>query len=78
MFGIGPMEQGVVLLIALVVFGPKKIPEIARALGSSLTEFKKGARDLEKELHGSTKLPEIESPPQTSVIEEADGAAPKR
>lgn len=47
MFGIGPMELVIVLIIALVIFGPKKIPEIANALGKSINEFKKGSRDLE-------------------------------
>ncbi len=47
MFGIGPMELFVILLIALVVFGPKKIPEIANALGKSINEFKKGAKEIE-------------------------------
>lgn len=47
MFGIGPMELVIVLIIALVIFGPKKIPEIANALGKSINEFKKGSRELE-------------------------------
>lgn len=47
MFGIGPMELVVILAIALVVFGPKKIPEIANALGRSLNEFKKGTAQIE-------------------------------
>ncbi len=62
MFGIGPMELVVVLVIALVVFGPKKIPEIARALGSSLTEFKKGAKDLENEVVKGGHAAEVEAP----------------
>lgn len=47
MFGIGPMELAIILAIALVVFGPKKIPEIANALGRSVNEFKKGSREIE-------------------------------
>ena len=47
MFGIGPMELVIVLIIALVIFGPKKIPEIANALGKSINEFKRGSRDIE-------------------------------
>lgn len=38
--GIGPMEIGIVALIALIVFGPKKLPELGRGLGSGMREFK--------------------------------------
>ena len=38
--GIGPMELIVVLVIALVVFGPKKLPDLGRSLGSGMREFK--------------------------------------
>jgi sec-independent protein translocase protein TatA len=37
---IGPMEIGIVLIIALVVFGPKKLPELGRSLGKGIREFK--------------------------------------
>jgi len=37
---IGPMEIGIVLLIALIVFGPKKLPELGKSLGKGIREFK--------------------------------------
>lgn len=37
---IGPMEIAIVLIIALVVFGPKKLPELGKSLGNGLKEFK--------------------------------------
>lgn len=37
---IGPMEIGIVLLIALIVFGPKRLPELGRGLGGGMREFK--------------------------------------
>ena len=37
---IGPMELVVVLAIALIVFGPKRLPDLAKSLGSSMREFK--------------------------------------
>ena len=41
-FGIGPLELVIVLLILLVIFGAKRLPEIGRSLGSSAREFKSG------------------------------------
>ena len=41
-FGIGPLELVVILLIVLVIFGAKRLPEIGRGLGSSAREFKEG------------------------------------
>jgi sec-independent protein translocase protein TatA len=38
--GIGPMELIVVLVIALIIFGPKKLPDLGRSLGSGMREFK--------------------------------------
>jgi sec-independent protein translocase protein TatA len=37
---IGPLEIGIVLVIALIVFGPKKLPELGKSLGKGIREFK--------------------------------------
>lgn len=48
MFGsIGPQEMLIVLVIALVVLGPSKLPEVARSLGKGVREFKEGLQDGE-------------------------------
>ncbi len=39
-FGIGPLELVVVLIIALVVFGPKRLPELGKSLGDGIREFR--------------------------------------
>jgi sec-independent protein translocase protein TatA len=44
-FGIGPMEGLVVLIIALIILGPKRLPDAGRALGSGLRNFKRGLLD---------------------------------
>jgi sec-independent protein translocase protein TatA len=44
-FGIGPMEGLVVLIIALIILGPKRLPDAGRALGSGLRNFKRGLFD---------------------------------
>ena len=46
---IGLPELGVVLVIALVVFGPKKLPEVGKALGKSLHDFKEAASEDDRE-----------------------------
>ncbi len=43
---IGPMELMVVAVIALVVFGPRRLPEMARTVGKAMSEFKRQAADL--------------------------------
>ncbi len=50
MFNIGPTELIVILLIALIVFGPKRLPEIGKTLGRSLQEFRRASNDLREEL----------------------------
>ena len=50
MFGLGPMELVIVFLIILLVFGAKRIPEIAQGIGKGIMEFKKAARDITDEL----------------------------
>jgi sec-independent protein translocase protein TatA len=45
---IGLPELAIILVVALLIFGPKKIPEIANSLGRSINEFRRGSRDLEE------------------------------
>ncbi len=59
--GIGPLEIGIVLLIVLIIFGPKRIPELGRSLGSGMRGFKdavtgKDTGDEQEELERPTKV----------------------
>jgi sec-independent protein translocase protein TatA len=51
MFGnLGAGEIILILLVVLLLFGAKKIPELARGLGKGMSEFKKGLKDVENEI----------------------------
>jgi len=49
MFGLGYQELLIILVIVLVLFGANRLPELARSLGSSVKEFKKGVSEAQKE-----------------------------
>ena len=55
MFNIGPPELIVILLLALIVFGPKRLPEVGRTLGRSLNEFRRASNDLRREMQVDLK-----------------------
>jgi TatA/E family protein of Tat protein translocase len=63
MFGIGPIEFAVVLVVALLVMGPKKLPELARTLGKGLSEFRRASSDLKRSFDMDLDSHEIKSPP---------------
>jgi sec-independent protein translocase protein TatA len=49
MFGLGYQELLIILVIVLVLFGANRLPELARSLGSSVKEFKKGVNEVTKD-----------------------------
>jgi sec-independent protein translocase protein TatA len=53
MFGLGYQELLLILLILVVIFGASRIPELARSLGSSIKEFKKGATEVKEEVNSA-------------------------
>ena len=53
MFGLGPTEIVVILLVILLLFGAKKLPEFARGLGKGIKEFKKASSDIKDEVNNT-------------------------
>lgn len=51
--GVGPLELVVIFVVALLIFGPKKLPEMGKALGDCLQQFKKASSSLSNDKDGS-------------------------
>jgi Tat protein translocase TatB subunit len=74
MFGIGMPELLVILVVALVVLGPKRLPEVARALGKGLAEFRRATSDINDELQKAQRAVEAEARAAEAARREADAA----
>ena len=71
MFGIGMPELLVILVVALLVLGPKRLPEVARSLGRGMAEFRRASSELR-----NTLTPPLETPPAESAPKAAPPATP--
>jgi Tat protein translocase TatB subunit len=60
MFGIGITELLLILIVALIVLGPEKLPDLAKALGRAYSEFKRAGEELKK------NIAEVEAPEKKS------------
>lgn len=86
MFGIGMPELLVILVVALLVLGPKRLPEVAKMLGRGLAEFRKATSDLTDELRNAQIMLEEEArqaalaqkrkPPAATQAQGAKAAVP--
>lgn len=59
MFGIGSSELVVIILIALLVLGPKRLPEVMKLLGRMMAEFRRMAEEVKKEIGAEANIKEI-------------------
>jgi TatA/E family protein of Tat protein translocase len=61
MFGIGMPEMILILAIALIVIGPKKLPDLAKSLGRAMREFKKATNEFKETMHIDSELSEVKN-----------------
>lgn len=83
MFGsIGMPELVIILVIALIIFGPRKLPELGRSLGKSIGEFKRASNELRNTLDEEIRVEEVKDQKskidaeQTSAIDAATVMTP--
>ena len=63
MFDIGLQELILIFVIALLVFGPKNLPQLGRSLGRAMREFKKASAEFESTIRTNLQIDEIDQPP---------------
>ncbi len=70
----GP-EWIIIFVVVLLLFGAKKIPELARGLGKSMGEFKKARDEFEREIHSAEE--EVSAKTEEKKVKEAAGTEPR-
>ncbi|MFA6147367.1 MAG: Sec-independent protein translocase protein TatB [bacterium] len=80
MFGIGFQEMLIILVVVLIFFGPKRLPDLAKSLGKGIAEFKKASDEVRKGIDEAVKEEseaETQKPPEDlSSYGKAPGSAP--
>ncbi|PPS44172.1 TatA/E family twin arginine-targeting protein translocase [Chroococcidiopsis sp. TS-821] len=64
-FGIGLPEMAVIMIVALLIFGPKKLPEIGRSMGKAVRSFQEASKEFEQEFKREAE--QIEQAVQTTA-----------
>ena len=80
MFGIGFQEMLIILVVVLIFFGPKRLPDLAKSLGKGIAEFKKASEEVRKGIEDAVKEESAEetskTPEDLSAYGKAPGSAP--
>jgi sec-independent protein translocase protein TatA len=80
MFGVGGWEVVLILAVFLLLFGAKRLPDLAKGLGSSIKEFKKATREVTDEIQNAandTPPPAPKAPANTTAQTQTQPAAPQ-
>ena len=64
MFGIGTTELIIIMFIILLIFGAKKLPELAQGLGKGIREFKKASNEIQEELKLDDSTDQLKNSPK--------------
>ena len=73
MFGIGFQEMLIILVVVLIFFGPKRLPDLAKSLGRGIAEFKKASDEVRKGIDEAVREAETD---ETTTGETTTGAPP--
>jgi len=78
MFGLGVPELILIFIVALILFGPKRLPEIGRTLGKAMSEFKKATDELKNTVEREVRMEELKqlSAPMTTPVETVSRTEP--
>ena len=76
MFGIGFQEMLIILVVVLIFFGPKRLPDLAKSLGKGIAEFKKASEEVRKGIEDAVKEESAEDAPKPPGDLSAYGKAP--
>jgi len=75
-FGVGMPELLVILVVALLVLGPKRLPEIARSLGKGMAEFRRASTEFQRTLSATLEEPPPAAPPRAPAAPPEKPAEP--
>lgn len=77
MFGIGFQEMLIILVVVLIFFGPKRLPDLAKSLGKGIAEFKKASEEVRKGIEDAVKEESVTGTPNPPEDLSSYGKAPE-